>query len=271
MPGRLFLIPRQIFTEVLPVVCDIKAKMATYKLFLLSILAGMYIGFGAIFATTTMTAVEPFGIKKLIGGTVFSVGLMLVIIAGAELFTGNVLMSLTCLAGKIKLSGVFRNWLIVYIGNFIGSVILAWMFVKTGLWGTPENVNGVGMTALNIASAKVSLDWSAAFFRGMLCNILVNLAIIMATSAQTITGKVFAVLFPISAFVSSGFEHSIANMYFVSTGIFIENLAKLSDFSNISWGAFITNNLIPVTLGNIVGPIIFVVIPYYLIYYTKDK
>ena len=269
MNNRLFLIPRQIFNEVLPGVCEVKASMPSRKLFYLAILAGMYIGFGAIFATTVITGVEPFGLKKLVGGIVFSVGLMLVVIAGAELFTGNVLMTMTCLMGKIHIKGVLRNWVVVYVGNFIGSILLAWMFYMSGLWGELGSVNAVGMTALKIASAKVSLSWYNAFFRAMLCNILVNLAIIMATAAQTVTGKVFAILFPISAFVSSGFEHAIANMYFIPAGLMIKHVAALQSFSNLTWEGFIVNNLIPVTLGNIVGPLLFVVLPYYLVYYRR--
>ncbi len=262
MAERLFLMPKQIYNEVLPRVCAVKAAMPPSKQFTLAILAGMYIGFGAIFAMTSMAGIETFGLKKLVGGMVFSVGLMLVVIAGAELFTGNVLMSMTCIMRKIHLYGVLRNWFFVYVGNFVGSVVLAWLFYQSGLLGTPENLSAVGEVAAKVAAAKVSLTFWQAFVRGMLCNILVNLAIIMASAAQTIEGKVLGILFPIAAFVASGFEHSVANMFFLSVGAFL---------GKVGWGQMWSANIIPVTLGNIAGPLLFTVIPYYFVYYYWEK
>ncbi len=260
--NRLFLMPKQIYNEVLPRVCAVKAAMPPSKQFVLAILAGMYIGFGAVFASFAMSGVEIFGLKKLVGGVVFSTGLMLVVIAGAELFTGNVLMSLTCIMRKIHLKGVLRNWLFVYLGNFVGSVVLAWMVYHSGILGSAMAPNQAGDVMVSIAASKVFLGFWQAFLRGMLCNILVNLAIITSMAAQTIEGKIFAILFPISAFVASGFEHSVANMFFLSMGAF---------FGKVGWGQMWTANIIPVTLGNITGPIIFTVLPYYFVYYYWKK
>ncbi len=259
---KLFLMPKQIYNEVLPRVCAVKAAMPPSKQFVSAILAGMYIGFGAVFAMTAMAGIDVFGLKKLIGGGVFSVGLMLVVIAGAELFTGNVLMSLTCIMRKIRLSGVLRNWLFVYLGNFIGSVLMAWLVYQSGLMGSPNHLSIVGEVAVKIAIGKVSLGFWTAFVRGMLCNILVNLAIIMALSAQTVEGKILGILFPISAFVASGFEHSVANMFFLSIGALL---------GKVGWGQMWTSNIIAVTLGNITGPLLFTVLPYYFIYYHWKK
>ncbi len=259
---KLFLMPKQIYNEVLPRVCAVKAAMPPSKQFVSAILAGMYIGFGAVFAMTAMAGVDTFGLKKLIGGSVFSVGLMLVVIAGAELFTGNVLMSLTCIMRKIHLGGVLRNWIFVYLGNFIGSVIMAWLIYQSGLMGTPDHLSVVGNVAAKIAVGKTALGFWPAFVRGMLCNILVNLAIIMAISAQTVEGKILGILFPISAFVASGFEHSVANMFFLSLGAYL---------GKVGWGQMWTSNIIAVTLGNITGPLLFTVIPYYFVYYYWKK
>lgn len=263
-----------------------KASLPIWKMLILGIFAGCYIGFGAHLATTVGTgAFEYFGLKKLLMGAAFSVGLMLVVIAGAELFTGNNLMSVGLCAGKIKFGGFLRNWVVVYIGNLIGSLLLAFIIaMSSGLLNGP-----VGATALQIAIDKTSaasiahLDHNYAFFfRGIACNWLVCLAVVMALASKDITGKIFACFFPIMAFVASGFEHSVANMYFIPAGIWAKgfpkavelattayataNPGKTLDLAGLNWTTMWTNNIISVTLGNIVGGAIFVGVLYFLAY-----
>jgi len=251
-----------------------KACLPIGKMFLLAILAGIYIGFGAHLATTVSTGDYAFGIKKLLAGAVFSVGLMLVVIPGAELFTGNNLMTVALCHGRIRFGGLFRNWAVVYTGNLVGSVFLAIIIAA----GTGLLSGAVGGTAINIAAGKVSdtpighLNPTLAFFlRGIACNMLVCLAVMMAIAAKDIAGKVLGIFFPIMAFVASGFEHSIANMYFIPAGIFAKNFPAAVEasgktaeqLSGINWVSMWTNNLIAVTAGNIVGGAIFVGVVYF--------
>lgn len=264
--------PAEVFENYCCTTALAKTQMTPMKLLLLGILAGMYIGFGAIFATTAMTGITVFGAQKALGGLVFCVGLVLVVVAGAELFTGNVLLIIPLMEGKVKSNGFLKNWIIVFFANFIGSLILAWFFLGTNLWGTSSALTDVGKTAMNIANVKSGLTWGQAFFRGMLCNILVDLAVIMTMAAKSTSGKIMAIIFPIAAFVASGFEHSIANMYFIPVGLFIKASTAadaVSTYANLSWSNFIFNNLIPVTLGNIIGPFLFLCIPYFLVYRKK--
>ena len=265
--------PAEVFENYCCTTSLAKTQMTPMKLFLLGILAGVYIGFGAIFATTAMTGVAVFGLQKALGGLVFSVGLILVVVAGAELFTGNVLLLIPLMEKKVKADGFFKNWTIVFIANFIGSLLLAGIFLGTELWRSGNTLSAVGEQALTIANAKAGLTWGQAFFRGMLCNILVDLAVIMTMAAKSTSGKIMAIIFPISAFVACGFEHSIANMYFIPTGLFIKGAVAadaVAKFSNLNWGNFFMNNLIPVTLGNIVGPFLFLCIPYFLVFRKKS-
>jgi formate/nitrite transporter len=193
------------------------------------------------------------GISTLVFASVFSVGLMLVVIAGAELFTGNNLMFMSVLAGEAKFSQMLSKWVIVFIANFLGSLLIVWFMDASGL------VSGaVADKALAIAKAKVGLDFAPAFFRAIMCNWLVCLAVWLALAAHDVVGKIFGIFFPIMAFVASGFEHSIANMYFIPIGMTL-------DSSLITWGGFI-KNLIPVTLGNIVGGAFFVGTLYWLVF-----
>jgi len=251
-----------------------KACLPIGKMFLLAILAGIYIGFGAHLATTVGTGDYAFGIKKLLMGGVFSVGLMLVVIPGAELFTGNNLMTVALCHGKIRFGGLFKNWAVVYAGNFVGSIFLALIIAAgSGLLSGP-----VGGTAINIAAGKVSSEPIshlnanvALFFRGIGCNMLVCLAVMMAIASKDIAGKVLGIFFPIMAFVASGFEHCIANMYFIPAGIFASKFPAavdasgktLEQLSGMTWTSMWTNNLISVTAGNIVGGAIFVGVVYF--------
>lgn len=282
-----------------------KTELPFFKMFLLGILAGVYIGFGANLATKigSMDVALPGGTPsgQFLFGAVFSVGLMLVVIAGAELFTGN---NMACFAsalnGQAKWTGLLYNWVVVYIANFVGSVILVYIIFYGGYWAEVNattkalGLSAMGVKALGIAKAKMSLSWGAAFFRGILCNWLVCLAVWMAFAAKDVVGKIFAIFFPIMAFVSSGFEHCVANMFFIPMGITIAQSnpglvaaaqkldaktgAMVSTFglttpdqvtSVFNYANFINANLVPVTLGNIVGGALFVGGIYWFIYLKK--
>ncbi|MBN1802077.1 MAG: formate/nitrite transporter family protein [Candidatus Lokiarchaeota archaeon] len=245
-----------------------KCKLSATKAFILAIFAGVFIGFGAILATTVLTgtsAVTGLGIAKFMGGAVFSVGLMLVVICGAELFTGNNLIINSTLSKETSWAGLGKNWLIVYAGNFVGSILLAVVYFGTGLGN-----GAIGETAVSIASTKVDLTWLESFCRAILCNALVCLAVWMSVSATNTTGKIFSCFFPIMAFVASGFEHSIANMYFIPIGIFLAAAGVGSPSANLNWGGFV-NNIIPVTIGNIVGGALFIGVLYWYVYSRNNN
>lgn len=240
-----------------------KTEAGWGKLLILGFLAGAYIAFGSQLAVTA-AAGAPWpeqlpGIQKLIFGAVFPVGLMLVIIGGSELFTGNCMLpTIACLKGEGKWVGLLRNWVASYVGNFIGAVFCAYFLaVATGLLlNTPwiEYITG-------IAQAKCALSFGEAFWRGVGCNWLVCLAVWLAIGSDDIVGKVFGIQFPIMAFVVLGFEHSVANMFFIPAAIFATGA--------VTWPAFLLNNLLPVTLGNIVGGVVFVAGIYWWVYLKR--
>jgi len=220
------------------------------------------------------------GLAQFVGGSVFTVGLMLVVIGGAELFTGNNLIVIPCLSkGKKRadlettsIAGLARNWGVVYVGNFVGALLLAFLVFGSGLY--TMGGNQLGAKALAIANAKVQLPFAQALFRGILCNWLVCLAIWLSASADDTIGKILAIYFPIMAFVAMGFEHSVANMFLIPMGILLKGVtpvvAKVSaDLSNLTWEGFLINNLVPVTIGNIIGGAFFVGTLYWYIY-IKD-
>jgi formate/nitrite transporter len=253
-----------------------KASGNIWTIALLGILAGFFIGLGAMFATLVTTDVQiGFGLTKLAGGIVFSLGLILVVVAGAELFTGNALMVGSRASGKIRLSQLFQNWGIVYLTNLIGSLLLVLVVFYSQFWA----LDGfkVGANSISIANAKVNLAFWPAFARGILCNTLVCLAVWLCFSARSTIDKIFAILFPITAFVACGFEHSVANMYFIPMGMAMTGQAKVlevagltaSQVAHLNISGFI-GNLIPVTLGNIVGGT-FVGTIYWLIYLRNDR
>ncbi|HUX03101.1 MAG: formate/nitrite transporter family protein [Phycisphaerae bacterium] len=231
-----------------------KTGQSPVALVLFGILAGAYIGFGAV-AATTVTAFDglPIAVSKFLAGTVFCVGLVLVIIPGSELFTGNILLAAGIVDRKVGFIRVLRNWGFAYVGNFAGAVLLALLVYGSGLLGTPEHPTPVGAAAAKVADAKIALPFVQALLRGILCNILVCLAVIMAVSSRTMFGKILGIYFPIMVFVLSGYEHSIANMYFLPAGLLAEG-RFLSGF-----GSMFTN-LVPVTLGNIAGGLLVVVL-----------
>ncbi|MCD6290284.1 MAG: formate transporter FocA [Anaerolineae bacterium] len=254
-----------------------KAVMAPLNVFALAILAGAFIALGAVFATTVTAGASghlSFGVTKLLGGLVFCLGLILVVIAGAELFTGNNLIVMAWASRRITTMQLLRNWLIVYAGNFVGSVATAGLMLisKQYTFGG----GAIGLNILNIANAKCSLGFVQAIALGIMCNALVCLAVWLCFSARTATGKILSIIFPITAFVASGFEHSVANMYFLSIGLLVKASASAafweatgrsaSDYANLTWRNFFLANLLPVTIGNIIGGSIMVGLMYWFIY-----
>jgi len=238
-----------------------KTKLNFIQTFLLGIFAGVFIGFGThgyLTVTQTLGNIDA-GLSKLIGASVFPVGLMLVLMAGAELFTGNNLMTIALVDKRITFKSLSKNWIIVYVGNFIGSILLAYAIYKSGLY-SGDNIKNL---AISVGEAKLSLSFHDALIRGILCNMIVTLSVWFATAAKDITGKILAIWFPIMLFVLSGFEHSIANMFFLPIAKFV---GLESTWLNI-W----LNNLIPVTIGNVIGGGIIVSGVYYLTYILPNK
>ena len=239
----------------------------------LSILAGAFIALGAVFFTvvTYDSSDIAAGLMRLLGGLVFCLGLILVVVAGAELFTGNNLIVMAYVDGKVSFWQLMKNWLIVYIGNFIGALGILLLIYLSNHWLMADGA--VGAKVILIANAKVNLSWTEAFSRGVLCNILVCLAIWLCFAGRSVVDKVVAIIFPITAFVAMGFEHSVANMYFIPAGLTAMQQADLAmlagenlDLTSLTISSFLINNLLPVTLGNIVGGSVFVALFYWFIY-----
>ena len=253
-----------------------KIRMDIASLTALALLAGAFIALGAMFATTVLAGADgvlPFGVSRLLSGVVFCLGFILVVVGGAELFTGNTLMVMAWAAGKVPLREMLRAWLIVYVGNFIGAVGTAALVFLSGQYLAGKG--GVAAVALTLALNKVTLSFGHAFFLGILCNVLVCLAVWLALGARTTTDKILALLFPVSAFVVAGFEHSVANMYLIPLGLFIKAWAPavlwtqvgqtVADYAALTWPAFF-ESLIPVTIGNIIGGGVLVGGVYWFIY-----
>ena len=217
-----------------------KARLPLPSMATLAVLAGVFIGLGAAAYTVTMTGADAsFGPHRILGGLVFSLGLILVIVGGAELFTGNALMVMAAVDRKITVAELCRNWLFVYLGNFAGAVALAYCFYLAGFLD-----GATGQTAARIAEAKVALESVESFFRGILCNVLVCLAVWLTLAARTVTGKILSILWPITSFVALGLEHSVANMYLIPQGMLAGASVSIAQF---------LDGLVFVTLGNIAG------------------
>ena len=274
-----FLSPQEI-TESYSEIGIKKVNSSFLKLFILGILAGAFIAFASEGSNTAIHTIESVGIGKALAGALFSTGLMLVLVAGGELFTGNCLIVICCIEKKASWTGMLRNWLIVYAGNFVGSLLLAWFILQSGQLGFSAGMLG-GFT-IKTAAYKTGLSFTNAFYMGILCNWLVCLAVWMSLGAKDIAGKLLAIFFPIWLFITSGFEHSVANMYYISAGIMaksnpewvaqaIQLGASPEKINGLGWESFLINNLVPVTLGNIVGGSIFVGIAYWLSYLYKKE
>ncbi len=245
-----------------------KANLDTTSTFVLALLAGAFIAWGGVLYTVVVTtgpAGGAFGATKLLGGLSFSLGLVLVVVAGAELFTGNNLIVMAWASGKISLRQVARNWLIVYAGNFVGAVGIALIVFIAGF--ADGGGGAVGDTILKIAVSKCSLNWTQAVAAGVGCNMLVCLAVWLCLSARSVADKVLAIVFPVTAFVATGMEHCVANMFFVPVAILVQ--AQRGSDESIGVGPFVLNNLLPVTIGNVIGGSLLVGLVYWFVYLRK--
>ena len=254
-----------------------KANLRPFRMLALAVLAGAFIAMGAVFMTTVTagaSGVLPYGIAKLVGGFAFCLGLILVVVAGAELFTGNNLIVMAWASRKVTTGKLLRNWVIVYVGNFIGAILTAYGIYLSGQFAFGQGA--VGLQALTIANAKVGLGFTQAIVLGIFCNALVCMAVWLCMSARTTTDRILSVLFPISAFVAAGFEHSVANMYFLpaamtqkawaSDDFWLSTKTTAGDFPHVTWYDFLIGNLLPVTIGNIIGGAVLVGLVYWFVY-----
>jgi formate transporter len=258
-----------------------RASISLTTLLVLSVVAGAFVSFGAIFATTVSAGAAdlPYGIVRLLVGLVFSAGLIMVIIGGAELFTGNNLLVMAWASKKVTTRAVLVNWVLSFAGNFVGAIVTAALMFYT----TQYTFGGgsVGLAALNIANAKTSLAFIPALTLGIMCNALVCVAVWMCFSARTNIDRVVTVIPPIAAFAAAGFEHSIANIYFIPMGLFIKAGAPDSfwkaigktaaDYPELTWSNFLVGNLIPVTIGNVIGGSLMVAAVYWFVYLRKES
>lgn len=269
-----------------------KCAMDPVSLLVLAVLAGAFISFGAIFATTVSSgniagtigpdgvkfaASLPYGLMRLVTGIVFSLGLILVVVGGAELFTGNNLIVIAWASGRVRTRDLLTNWLIAFVGNSLGAGLTAVLMLFTTQY--TFGGGGVGLTALSIAKAKVELGLAPAFALGVMCNTLVCLAVWMCYSARTTAGRIITIVPPIAAFVAAGFEHSIANVYFLTIALLIKDWApetfwqainrSPADFGALTWTSAAFENLLPVTLGNIIGGSFMVAAVYWFIYLRR--
>jgi formate transporter len=257
-----------------------KVQLDAPSMFTLAVLAGAFIALGAIFATTVLAGAGgtfPYGVCRLLAGIAFSVGLILVLVGGAELFTGNNLIVMAWASGRVGTAVLLKNWVVVYAGNFVGSFGTALLVYISGQY--TFGGGAVGAAALATAHAKVHFTFVEAVALGTLCNALVCLAVWLTLSARTTTDRILATIPPIAAFVAAGFEHSVANMFFVPIGILIRGGAPASfwteigkaaaDFGDLTWGRFLWNNLLPVTIGNIIGGAVLVGAVYWFVYLRR--
>jgi formate transporter len=289
------------FDAILPAAMAVRAEEAGVKraatdpvtLLVLSVLAGAFIAFGAIFATTVgagsisisssdgapaFTAGVPYGVVRLLMGIVFSLGLILVVVGGAELFTGNNLIVMAWASGKVSTRELLVNWTLCFLGNFVGAFMTAVLMFLTAQYTFGSGA--VGAVALSTAHAKASLAFVPAVTLGIMCNALVCLSSWMCYSARTTVDRVVTIIPPIAAFVAAGFEHCVANIYFIPLGLFIKagapdgfwvSIGKAPEaYANLTWGNFFLANLVPVTIGNIIGGSLMVAAIYWFVYLRKQ-
>jgi formate/nitrite transporter len=255
-----------------------KASLDFWSMLALGILAGAFIALGALFATTVTASPLPYGVNRLIGGLAFCLGLILVIVAGAELFTGNNLIVMAWANRKVSTAQLLRSWVVVYAGNFVGAIATAALTFLSKQYSFGGGA--VGKNALAIAQNKCHLGLVEGVTLGILCNALVCLAVWLCYSARTTTDKVVSIIFPITAFVAAGFEHSVANMYFIPAGLLIKSYAQpefwaqihdtAEAYAALTWTAFL-RNLAAVTVGNTVGGSVLVASVYWFIYLRKPE
>ncbi|MFQ9933326.1 MAG: formate/nitrite transporter family protein [Lachnospiraceae bacterium] len=258
-----------------------RTNMPVGKMILLGIMAGIFIAMGAAASSMVSHGVDNGSIAKLMSGIVFPVGLMMIVLAGGELFTGDCMMIIGVLDRKYTLLSMIKVLLVVYAANFAGALLTAFLVSQSGQLDYTEGL--LGAYTIKIAVSKISMSFGTSFVSGILCNILVCAAVLMSSAAKEISGKVLTIFFPIMVFVVSGYEHCVANMYFIPAGIFasdnsayVEKAIELYGYTadkigELSWQSFLVNNIFPVTLGNMAGGIIFVGLPLYLIHCKKSN
>lgn len=272
------LVPQQIVSANIRAATG-KTELPLLRMILLGIFAGMFIACGASASSVAMHAVSNVGLARLVAGCVFPVGLMMIVFVGGELFTGDCLMIMGCLHKEFSVLSMLRVLVVVFASNFLGAAVFAWMVSATTQFGFSGDL--LGAFTIKVAMGKLNLSFGSAFLSGILCNIFVCVAVLMAAAAKDIAGKVLAIFFPIMAFVVSGYEHCVANMYYIPAGIFAAGRESYltaakelygytaAQLEALSWSNFLVGNLIPVTLGNIVGGMFFVGLPLYLIHKEK--
>jgi formate/nitrite transporter len=258
-----------------------KTELPLGCMILLGIFAGMFIAGGASASSLAMHAISNVGLARLVAGAIFPVGLMMIVLVGGELFTGDCLMIMGCIHGKFSVSKMVKVLTVVYLSNLVGSLIFAGLVYASGQYNYTNGM--LGAFTIKVALGKVNLSFGAAVASGILCNIFVCMAVLMATAARDISGKIWGIFFPILTFIVSGYEHCVANMYYIPAGIFAKasstyaSLAMESygyttlQLDSLNWTNFVVRNLIPVTLGNIVGGMVFVGLPLYFIHAQKLK
>lgn len=260
--GDIMLSPVQIANNYVAIGTS-KTRLPAIKTLVLAFFAGMFIAFAGAGATIASTTVPDPSTARIINSLVFPAGLAMVLLAGSELFTGNSLIIISILEKKAKAAQMLKNWCIVYLGNLLGSLFVSILFVYSHI---PDMYNGaLAQNFLNTAAAKVSLRFSDAFLRGILCNILVCIAVWIALGALTAPGKIIGLYLPIAVFVLCGFEHCVANMFYIPTAIFITGEYGIAT-EGLNWGSFFLCNLLPVTLGNLIGGAVIVGCGYWFIY-----
>ena len=258
-----------------------KTELSLGRMILLGIFAGMFIAGGASASSLAMHAISNVGLARLVAGTIFPVGLMMIVLVGGELFTGDCLMIMGCVHGKFSVSKMVKVLIVVYLSNLMGSLLFAGLVYASGQYNYTNGM--LGAFTIKVALGKVNLSFGAAVASGILCNIFVCMAVLMATAARDISGKIWGIFFPILTFIVSGYEHCVANMYYIPAGIFAKasstyaSLAMESygyttlQLDSLNWANFVVKNLIPVTIGNILGGMVFVGLPLYLIHQKKLK
>lgn len=258
-----------------------KAVKPVAKIFVAAIMAGMFIAFGGSSSNVAVFGIENVGLARTLAGCIFPVGLMLIVLVGGELFTGNCMMIGGVMTGRIKAIQMIRVLVTVYLGNLVGSLIVSFLAYYSGQW--KYGAGALGAYTIKVAFGKLNLSFGTAVASGILCNILVCVAVLMASASKDAVGKIFGCFFPIWAFVIAGYEHCVANMYYIPAGIiaamdpaFAQKAMELygytaEDLAMLNPVNMIVNNLIPVTIGSIIGGMLFVAVPYVYLYNKKAK
>ena len=274
------LLPQQVVSSNMAA-GKVKTRLSLFRMILLGILAGMFIACGASASSVAMHAVSNVGLARFAAGAIFPVGLMMIIFVGGELFTGDCLMIMGCLQGRYTILSMVKVLVVVFLSNFLGAALFAAMVSVSSQYDYTGGL--LGAFTIKVAMGKLGLSFGAAFISGILCNIFVCVAVLMSVAAKDISGKVWAIFFPIMAFVVSGYEHCVANMYYIPAGIFAaanERYVQVAmetygytaqQLEALNWGNMCLTNLLPVTLGNIVGGMVFVGLPLYLIHSAKIR